>query len=39
METKKHIIAHINKLLEEASEENLRIIWYFVRAMLKPVKQ
>ena len=38
METKQHIIAHINKLLEEASEENLRTIWFFVRAMLKPAK-
>ena len=38
METKQHIISHINKLLEEASEENLRTIWLFVRAMLKPAK-
>ena len=39
METKQHIIAHINKLLEETSEENLRTIWFFVRAMLKPANR
>lgn len=39
MDTKTHIIACINKLLEEASEEDLRTIWYFVRAMLKPASR
>lgn len=39
MDTKERIIACINELFEEASEEDLRTIWYFVRAMLKPASR
>lgn len=37
MDTREHIIACINKLFEKASEDDTRTIWYFVRAMLKPL--
>lgn len=38
MDNKDCIITHITKMLEEASEEKLRIIWMFVRAVLKPTE-
>ena len=36
MDNKKTIITHINALLDRANEEQLRTIWHFLSAMLKP---
>lgn len=35
--TKKNLLNAINTLLDRANEEQLRTIWHFIRAMLRPL--